>query len=296
MKIYFLSSKPCALTLNGVFYGRTDEFERSVELSLSDNIYAQFSPADGLPVGFFLNEETLSAPPLGCEVYLLKEGAAIYAYDFPPVDFTLRAVDQKREGDILATLFRQGKLQLSVNSPQGYFNATLPPSFAPQTLLFHSGVILLTGENCLGVYSVKCEKLLVERVREYELQGDTLNATLPLSDSRGRVAKCVWKLSEEACALQSFALQQAAHVSPEGLLAYAFFESVLLHGEWESFLSEELLLDKENIRAFLGEFLSVSLTEEENTCGLVRKKGERLFAVEYFSVKIDKGKIIDVQG
>ncbi len=296
MKIYFLSSTPCALTLNGVFYGVTDSFERSAELALSDRIYAQFSPEGGAPIGFFITEEITSRPPAGCEVYLVKDGVAIHAYDFPPVDFTLRPLTQKREGDRLATLFFQGKLQLHVESERGYFNATLPPFFAPCNIQFHGNLLLLHGENALGVFTLDCRPLLMEKALSFEVDGELLRATLPLSDSLGRYADCVWRLSKD-CELKEFALrEESERALPEGLLAYAFFETVLLKGDYSAFLSDELRADGEKIAAFLGEFTAVLLTENPKECGLVRKKGERLFVVEYYAVDIEKGKITDVRG
>ncbi len=298
MKIYFLSSTPCALTLNGVFYGVTDTFERSADVCLADNIYALFSPQGGQPLGFFLNEEITVAPPDGCEVYILKEGVAVYARDFPPRDFSLRPIAQKGEGDLLATVYAQGGLQLSLQSEKGFFNATLPPSFDPCTIEFVHGCVALKGEDTLGVFTKTGERLLVERVRSYEWTEEGLAACLSLSDSLQRVADCRWRLTEEECALTEFTLRQPNTSPPleENLLAYAFFESVLVKGDFRAFLCEELQAEGENILAFLGEFNAVILTQEATVCGLVRKKREGLFVVDYFSVEIREGKIVDVRG
>ncbi len=298
MKIYFLSDRLCALSLNGVYFGLTDKFERFAEVALSDKLYAQFSPENALPIGFFLTEELRSAPPEGCDVYLLKDGLAVYAYGFPPRDCTLKAIAQIREGQTLATLYTQGALQLSVESPLGFFNAPLPPSFAQGVLSFHGEWIFARTEERLAVCNQKAEILLDERVQEYEVDGNLLTATLPLSDSRNRSAKCTWDLSK-GCRLLAFSLQEngEADASPsDGLLAYAFLETALLQGDFSNFLSDELRKDAERIRSFLGEFIAVTLTKEETTCGLVRKKGERLFSVDEISVTIQDGKIIDVKG
>ena len=166
MKIYFLSSRPCALTLNGVFFGITDRFERSTEVCPSDKIYAQFSPEGALPIGFFITETLFHTPPDGCEVYLLRDGIAVYAKDFPPVDFTLRPVAQTREGESLATVFWQGNLQLSVESPTEFFTATLPHDFASCKIIFHGEYILLEGKEMLAVYTRSCQCLLTERFSE----------------------------------------------------------------------------------------------------------------------------------
>ncbi len=298
MKIYFLSSTPCALTLNGVFYGVTDTFERSAEVHLRDGVYALFNPQNAQPLGVFLNEELLVSPPEGFEVYLLKEGAAVYAREFPPLDFTLRPIAQKREGTLLATVYRQGKVQLNVQEEEKFFNATIPPSFDPCEIEFQHGNIALKGGNTLGIYSTEGKPLLVEQISTFEWTQEGLNATLPLSDSLQRVADCSWKIEKNECVLTSFALRQP-HTKvefDENLLAYAFLETVLLKGDYAAFLADEIKGEGENIRAFLGDFLSVSFTNEARVCGLVKKKGERTFFLDYISVEIREGKIVDVRG
>ncbi len=298
MKIYFLSSQPCALTVNGAFYGITDSFERFAELSLSDRLYVQFSPQGALPLGFFITEELRTTPPSGCEVYLLKDGLAVYARDFSPADLSLRPVAQAREGDVLATLFFQGKLQLSVESQKGLFTATIPPSFASASLSFYRGFIVVNAEGALGIYTDEATPLLIEKVIDHSFDGSDLRATLPLSDRLQRTAKCRWTLSENGCTLQEFSLQQSSENGepPEGLLAYAFFESVLLRANFADFLSDELRPEAEQIAKFLGDFCSVTLTEESNTCGLVYKRGENLYEVVNYLITVENGKITDVRG
>ncbi len=298
MKIYFLSSEPCALSLNGLYYGITDYFERYAEICLSDKIYTQFSPEGSLPIGFFITEEITEKPPLGCEVYLLRDGVAVYACDFPPADFTLRPVAQAREGNILATVFWQGKLQLSIESPEGFFNATLPPSFAPCEVLFCENLVIIRGKNALAVYGLNGKRLLLEQITEYSLLGNILTATLPLSDRLQRFAKCEWELKSGECKRTAFTLIQATenNAPSEDLLAYAFFESALIGEDFACFLSNELQLDAERIRSFLGDFIAVTLTDKPTVCGLVRVKKERLFAVDYYEVEIKDGKITDVRG
>lgn len=298
MKIYFLSSEPCALSLNDLYYGITDTFERYAEICLSDKIYAKFSPEGSLPIGFFINEEITEKPPLGCEVYLLRDGIAVYACDFPPADFSLRPVAQAREGNILATVFWQGKLQLSIESPEGFFNTTLPPTFAPCEVFFYENLVLLKSEKALAVYGLNCKRLLLEQITEYSLLGNTLTATLPLSDRLQRSAKCEWELKNGECKRTAFTLTQAGNDEPpsEDLLAYAFFESALIGEDFACFLADELQPDAENIRAFLGDFINVTLTDKPTVCGLVRVKKERIFAVDYYEVEIKNGKITDVKG
>lgn len=127
MKIYFLSSRPCALMLGGVFFGMTDTFERFAEIEPKDNVFAEFIPEGALPVGFFITEKLRFSPPEHCEVYILKDGIAVYASDFPPSDFSLKIVSQERFIDNLVTVFRQGALQLSLETSKGFFRLAPAP-------------------------------------------------------------------------------------------------------------------------------------------------------------------------
>ena len=90
---------PAALTVNGAYLGIVDGFERSAELALRDNLFVRFEPENALPISFFLTEQIRFSPPENCEVYLLKDGIAIYARDFPPNDCMLKPITQKREGE-----------------------------------------------------------------------------------------------------------------------------------------------------------------------------------------------------
>ena len=77
-------------------------------------------------------------------------------------------------------------------------------------------------------------------------------------------------------------------------MAYDFFETLLIGGNYEEFLSDELRTKTEDIRDFLGDFQAVLPTDDPFRIGLVKKKRERLFFVTYYTVILEKGKIADV--
>ena len=304
MKIYFLSSRPCALTLNDAYFGITDGFERFAEISLKDKLFVRFSPENAQPVSFFLTENIRFEPPTGCDIYLLKDAIAVYAHGFAPLDHTLRAVAQHQENGCLATVFQQGEIQLSLQSPHGFFVAPLPPSFASCEISFESGLVLLRAPDMLAVFTQTGDCLLMEKVLSHETENGVLKVVLPLSDSLGRIAECTYSLTENSCSRTDFILKQArtqngetdkAQIRAE-LIPYAFFESVLLGVEYAEFLSDELRPKTEDIRSFLGNFVAVTVTENPCVCGLVRKKKERLFEVDYFTAELANGKIIDIKG
>ena len=305
MKIYFLSSQPCALRLGGVFFGLTDRFERYAEIDLRDNIFVEFLPENALPVTFFLTENIRFSPPAHCEVYLLADGIAIHAAEFTPTDFTLKTLWQKRLGDTLLTVFSQGQLQLAVQTQKSAFTAYLPPTFCDFIAELYGDYILLSGVTHAGkrllVFRENGEKVLDEEILSYSLSGGMLRAELPLSERLGRIAVCSWSLENEGIQRTEFTLRAPAKdgdvsTIPDKLLPYAFFESVLIGANYAEFLSDELAENADKIVSFLGDFIAVTLTDDPLTCGLVRKKAERLYSLSYYRVNIQNGKIIDVNG
>ena len=302
MKIYFLSSQLCSLTLNGVYFGITDRFERFVDVDLRDRIFAQFSPQGAHPIGFFLTEALREVPPEGCEIYLVKDGIAVYARDFPPNDFTLRPIAQARDKNFIATVFSQGQLQLSLESEKGFFVSTLPPSFQTCSIYFYSELCLLEGKNTLALYTKEGKCLLLEDFLDYSVENNELSATLPLSEQLGRVAKCRWELTPDECKQTAFSLVQTRSTNggtgedelAAELLPYAFFESVLIGAKISEFLSDELQSSADALVDFLGDFTAVIPTNEAQVCGLLRKKAERLYEVAYFKVELSNGKILDI--
>lgn len=295
MKMYFLSCMPCELTLNGVFFGIVDNFERFAEVNLSDKIFAKFTPQGALPVGLFLDDTLLTNPPPFCEIYLLKEGTAVYIKDFPPLDYTLTPLVQKRFDKNLVTVFRQGAVHLSLQTSEGFFLSTLPPSFAVCELSLHNGLFFIQAEKELAIYTKWGKRVFLEEFLTFSVTENKLNATLPLSDSLQRVAECTWELDENGLTQTQFTLRQSAERAKSELLAYAFFESILIGAPYQDFLAEELQPEAEKLISFIGPFEGVTLTSDPYTCGLVTRKSEGVFELVYVTVTVDNCKISDIK-
>ena len=295
MKIYFLSSKPCALYVGGVYFGLTNGFERFAEIALSDRLPVTFAPENGQSLHFFITENLRFEPPVGCEVYLLPDGIAVYAYAFPPVDFTLRPIAQARENGVLATVFQQGNVQLSIERNGELFAVPLSDGFSACSIRFVNGAILLCGDQRIAVYSPRAEKLLEEDALDFFVENETLTALLPLSGKRRRTAKATYEITERTCARTQITLQQDETAPRDGLLAYAFFQSVLLGLDAAPFLCAELKEKAGDLASFLGDFCHVLPTDEETTCRLIYEKKPRLFDVREYAVTVENGEITDIQ-
>ena len=295
MRVYFLSELPAALYVGGAYFGRVSTFERFAEISLQDGIPVRFDAQGMQPLQFFLNEDLLFSPPVGVDIYRLPSGIALYAHGYFPIDMTLIPIAQKRDGDRFATVYRQGNFQVAWNTPDGFFNATLPPSFCECELFFERDLLVLQSPSEIAVFSGMGERILLEHYLSAEWQDGELSLTVPLSDPLRRTAICRYRFSTAKAELLSYRLQQGQG-NIEGLLAYAFFESVRINADFSEFLCDELIPNPTAIREFLGNFLYVLPTAEESECLLVYKKSERLFDVRKFTVTVENGKITDLAG
>ncbi len=294
MKIYFLSARPCALVVGSAYFGKTDTFPRHAEVYAKDELLVEFRPENALPITFFLTEKIRFEPPCRCEVYLLPDAVAIYAKDFIPCDFTLKNILQEKLGDSTLTIFSQGEIQVYLESPSGAFVKPLPPSFLPNNVQKAKDFYLLTSQNAFCLLNKKAETLLYERCESVSLEGNLLTAILPLQSSKARKAKCVWRL-DDTPQREQFNLLQPTKEKSSGLLAYAFFQSVLLGLEYEQFLSSPIREKAKEIPAFLGDFQDVIPQEEENACGLIYQKSERLYEIKIFRVTTEGDKIIEIE-
>ena len=294
MKIYFLSDKSCALRLGGVYFGQVDNFERFAHVHLSDRIFVEFIPENALPITFFLTDEILQKPPHGCDVYILRDALILHARRFPPNDFSLRVIHQIQGEDCVATLFSQGEISLSVQTQNSFFVAALPPSFECATLCFEQNFVFVKNEKQLAIFNKACKCLFMENVLSYSFQNGILSASLPLQESLGRTAERQYSLSETECIQTSCVLSAPQGKQCTKLLAFAFFESLLIGAGCEEFLCADMQSKIEDIRAFLGNYKAILPTDEENCCILFYQKAERLFEGKYFTLSIQNGKIFDI--
>ena len=293
MKLYFLSKRPCALFINGVYAGKTDEFLRRIDLPLKDGLSILFQAENCLPIHFFLTENIRFTPPEKVSVCILKDAFVIYANEFTDADFSLKPIFQKRLNDTLVSVFKQGTVQLSIQSSDGFFNATLPPSFCQCTVETAQNLFLVSSSSQLAVFDKHCRLLILENADSYRLETDNLTVSCPLNDCYQRTAEKRYLIGDDDCVLRQTTFSKK-HGNPP--IPYAFFES-LLNGEILSeLLADELVDEKEKIARFLGNFVAVALTEDINTCALIRKKTERLFEADYFKVQMQNDKITEITG
>lgn len=288
MQVYFLAERECILTLGGAVVGLVDTFERSVELEPED-LLCTLTPFGGyLPVSFRIDDKFFLSPPPEVTLYFLngRHAVALYVHGFFRSDQSLRVLWQEYVNGARLTLLRQGKLLLDLETEAGFTLVPLDDALENcRALPQDDGFLLCTDEGfCLlsrtGEVLVRSEGRVLET-------GERLKAEVPFHDSRGHVALCEWERGE----LVSCTLRTARSPAP-ATFALALFESVLLGLDPSPFLSPELSADA--LREYLGNFVSVVLTDEENKVGLVYPRRERIFDVRYFTVETDGRRVANI--
>ena len=270
--------------------------ERFAEVSLSDGLPVRFEAEDAQPLHFFLTDAILTRPPNNVEVYRLENGIAIYAKTFLLNDTTLSVITQKRTESLLLTVVKQGEISLGIESQNGFFNASLPPTFSSCELFSIGNCILLQSPTHVAAFTSFGRLLFLEAYENLLLDDEGITMTIPLSDHYRRKAEVRYTLKDGNATRASYTLKQEAIFPEDDLVAYAFFESVRIGASFSDFLSDELAQNETSILGFLGAFIHVLPTDQPQECLLVYKKAERLFDVRRFRVTIERGKIVDILG
>lgn len=288
MRVVFLAERTCALTVNGVYLGLVDGFERVCEINPEDRVFCQLSANGCIPLSFFFDVEFLLNPPPQVKLYYFEGGVAVFAQELPLADCSLKVLWQTRLGGTLLTLCRQGKLQLNVENESGFHLVELPSALEESEAYALGEQFLIEGNNSFALLSREGEMLILSEGRVLEKEF-ALKAEVPFHDSMGHTALCTWengKLTE--CTIRT--VQEPT----EATKALALFESVLIGADFYPFLHETLLEKADALREFLGAFQSVVLTGKKQRVGLVYERKPRIYDVRYFLVELTDGKISNI--
>lgn len=289
MRVYFLSEKPCGLTVSGIYLGLIDGFERSAELSPADELFLECRPqGEYLPVSFRFDEEFLCSPPPQVSLYFTERSVAVYISDFVPADRSIKVHSQKRLGGTLLTLLSQGKLQIDLENETGFHMTELPDVLENAEILPAGNGFLLRAEEAFALLSRTGEIELFSEGRVLSFENG-VEAEVPFHDSQGHTALMKWQNG----ALVSCSIRTPAEPT-EATFALALFESALIGADVRPFLCEELAQKADKLKEFLGDYRSVALTEERNKVGLVYERKPRVFDVRYFRIELEKDKIKNI--
>ncbi len=319
MRVYFTSSELCALRLGGVFAGFCSEHEKFVDLSEDAKIVAEFFPENArlLPLSFLLDGAFFSAPPDFADVYDFGCGALVHIRSFSLRGEETSVLSQVREGNFLATLYKDSALRIALEGGG---------EFAVKTLPYNVRSAKLTAFSADGAAFFALEEETDREDRYFALfkgtapvfegrvlscsrpdtDGRTMETRQALRDAAGHVATGVWELHRDGLKLVRYEVKEREGFSPAALdrkiLPFAFFQTLLARGNYKAYLSDALLPRAEKLAAYLGNFSGVVLPPsvfylqhgETDAVGLVYPEKFNLFRVRFFTAPSENGKIINI--
>ena len=300
-----MSERTAGLLLDGAYVGIIDGFERFVEADEGAKIVAQSVPSgDFLPLHFLIDDNFFADPPAFTDVYLIEDGAVVYLNGYPPREQTLRVIAQKDFAGGRYTLFENGgKIYLNCEREKcSLFE--LPAEFREGALIEERvcgyPVLAVAGNGCLCIISEEGERVFMNPAESWNA-GDRLKVTTNFATCAGNKAECTYLYDGRKMTLESSLTREYAPTNAE-ILHFAFFESVLTHGDFKKYLCGELQEEADVMYSFLGEFTEVIIPTrafcdrhpDVKCAGLVYPIKKHLFKVRYFAVDITDGKITNV--
>lgn len=289
MRVYFLSEITAALSVGGAYLGIIDGFERFAELDPQAGMLCEAAPlGDYCPVRFRFDEDFLFSPPEHVRLYFSEGNVAVYVCGYLRADQSMKVLWQERFGGTLLTLCLQGKLQLNINDGADFHVVPLPDALEKSAARPFGGGFLLESGEAFAVIGREGKISLLSEGKVLSAE-NTLKAEVPFHDSAGHAAICEWKDG----ALVSCAIRSALPPD-ERTLALALFESAMIGADCKPLLAPALAEKADSLKEFLGNYVSVVLTEERDTAGLVYERKERVYDVRRFRTEITDGKISNI--
>lgn len=301
MRIYFLSSEPAALRLDGQYAGTIDMFDRYVEIDCKRGAFAEILPHScRQTLNFFIDEDFFLKPHPFCKIYSAENERAIYIDGYAKKCGGIEMIAQERAAGTLITIFRFGEIyaaaeaggatltKLSDDFCEAEITAEVIGGCEYAAVRGKNAVALFRGEHivffggCGGFEAGKHLTLTVNAdsctrtvlTKEYSFDGEKM-ALVKESAARGK--KPTVKI-----------------------LPFAFFESVL-SGGCEEYLCDDLRDRAAALKEYLGNFTAVTPPSEtaqkkygEGVAGLIYPDGENMFEIKYFIVEIEDGKVTNI--
>lgn len=310
MYFYFSSQFPAVIKVGGIYYGKLNDTVKHLNID-GDAPFIEVCPtaSSGHSFNFFPDSEFLFSPPDKVSVTDLKGGYFIkFEKNFFNPAFKLIA--QEKFHDALVTVFNENGLKISIETESSFFIDSIPFITDCASIKRFS----IDSNDCVGIVLDGEEKLLevfalfpkVRRIFSRPIFDATFNNGLNTEERFKDIAKhrviCSWELNDNSLTEKTRNVEKQKSVSPsilhEKIIPYAFLEEVLVSGNVEEFLCDDLKGQSKKLYGYLGSFLGVCpppIFRRIDEVGLVYSDGERKYKVDYVTFEIKNNLIYNIK-
>ncbi len=310
MYYYFSSNQKIALKFDGVYYGvSSPNSVKGLNLE-SDSVFVEIFPVDGNgePVNFLLNDTFLSSPPKTVSVTDLKGGFLINVIpETKPKPFKL--IKQQKINGGSATLFCDNGLKFSIETQNDFFadGFDFYSEVAEFNQFYIDGELFIYvyfSEICLlNIYSLTpaVKKVLTQKVSAFSVENG-LYTTEKIFDIAKHVIETEWGYDKEKLYKKSQTVNCSKSFDKtavnERLIPYVFIEEYVVKGDFLYYLSEKMQKNAKKLYGYLGEVIGIMPPppfRKINEIGLIYKKQENVYYVDYLTAEIINGKIDNIK-
>ena len=162
-------------------------------------------------------------------------------------------------------------------------------------------VMCLFCEGALAVFSARGKMVFRNRAKSYSC-GDMLRVTINFDTCAGCESECDFSFDGEEMKLISGHTRETRPVGEE-IIHFAFFESVLAHGDSSVYLNAELRARADELGGYLGDFAEVlvpprkfyDFTGERLAAGLAYPLSSNLYRVKFYAADTADGLVCNIR-
>lgn len=307
MYYYFSSTHPAVIKLNGIFYGQIFNTVKYIDIG-SPSCFVEICPVNSLqsPIGFFVDDKTLSSPPPFLSVTDMKGGYLVkYTPKAEKKDFNI--ISQAKFPNALVTLFTENGFKLSIETAYGVYteNFVFPFERAEILPFYNDSNYILTvlyGEKVfINVYAIKenTTNCISFSASEFNLEDYTATTFFPDMAKHVLTEKLTLdkEVKKEKISIKA-QKKLSVYDMNEMLVPYAMLEELLVGGNVKPYLSDTVLENADKLPSFFGEYIGVMpppFFREEKEVGLIYKQTENKYYVEYFTFTYQDKKISGIK-
>lgn len=291
MKFYFLSDRPCALKIGGIYVGTTGGAEKFMDIDRADKILCEFIPFSPLykPVSFVVDDDF--KPAENVWEYFLPEAIVLYARDFLFADGSMRLIKQEKYSDCAATLFVQEKVFASLETSDGIFTFALNETFLKGEIYRREGCVIFYSGSYVAVVSVRGTLELFTPVSSCEFSA-ALKAEIPARDCMRHTFSAEWILSDGAEKIKYS--PSPSSPAPQEIALLALCEGLLTGFDVSPYVTEALYKRLGALKNFFGNYKE-AIYLGENLVGLAYEREEYAFSVIPFKASLVGGRVDSVK-
>ena len=213
----------------------------------------------------------------------------------------LSIIAQQNLGYAIATVYKENGIKISIETKNDFLIDSIdfdvegakiePYNPMGQNLVL---IYLLGTSNVLIIYNTnnKITRVFREEAHSYLAQNPLVTESVKRDIAKHKIEN-TWHFNNNCFEIKNrkITVKDGFLVEnlPQKLLPFAFFEEILIGGKYEVYLAENLLKNKELIKNYLGDFIGVCpppVFKNPNSVGLVFKRKENLYYVNYYSCDI----------